>query len=293
MLLRNLLCLAVLMLLVPACGGGGGGGTPGTADGSAGGGQGGTGGSGGGTGAGLPANPGPQVALLVSNGHSPVAPDYMGVTTAPQLANAITGAGYTVETTTFTDDVTSYAAFVAKLGQIRDTWINGVQDPTRVVVVGHSHGVVRSHAAIRAVPDCPVELLVDLDGSSVGWSLLTHGPENAQIGGAPEGAYNLGVQILCPAHPAVMSAAGNHDLEDVVFPHVVKAYEVRSAELVINPANLTQFIPYDERWNARTDGTTTGLTCVYSGLGHAEAAIAGGLTMTGATNWILTQLATP
>jgi hypothetical protein len=284
--------LILLLLVVPACGGGSKGGSAGQADDTMSGGQGGGGASGGGE-TGLPANPGPQVALLVSNGHSPLVPDYMGVTMAPQLAAAIASAGYTVETTTFTDDAVSYAAFVAKLGQIRDTWINGVKDPTLVVVVGHSHGVVRSHAAVRAVPDCPVELLVDLDGSSVGWSLLTHGGENTQIGGAPEGAYNLGVQILCPAYPAVTSAGGNHDLEDVVFPHVVKGYEVRSGELVINPANLTQFIPYDERWNARTDGTTTGLTCVYSGLGHSEAALAGGITMTGATNWILAQLATP
>ena len=289
-MLRYALCFVVLLLLVPACGGGGKGGTPDTAAGEATGGQ---GGAGGGGEAGLPDNAGPQVALLVSNGHSPLAPDYMGVTLAPQLTNTLIGAGYTVETTTFTDDATSYAAFVAKLSAIRDTWINGVKDPTRVVIVGHSHGVVRSHAAIRAVQDCPVELLVDLDGSSIGWSVLTHGAENTQIGGAPEGAYNLGVQILCPAHPTITSAGGNHDLEDVVFPNVVKGYEVRSGELILDPANLPQLVPYDERWNARTDGTTTDLTCVYSGLGHSEVAIWGGITMTGATNWILTQLATP
>lgn len=240
---------------------------------------------------GLTPNPGPQIALLMSNGHSPVTPNYLSVGTGPQLTNAIAGAGYTVETTYYTDDLAGYAAFVAKLQDIRDNWIVGRSGPTRVVIVGHSHGCVRSHAAIRAVADCPIRLLVDLDGSSVGWTLLSHGAENAAIGGAPEGAYNINATIVCAAHPAVGSAPPPFDLEDVVFNSVDEAYEVRSADLIPNPANPLQLIPYDERWNARPDGTTGGLTCVYSGLNHAEAALAGGVTIAGVQAWILARLA--
>jgi len=235
-------------------------------------------------------NTGPDVALLISNGHSPLLPNYMAPVAGPQLENAILGAGFTVETTYFTDDGASYAAFVAKLQQIRDDWIAGKTGATKVVIVGHSHGCVRSHAATRAVTDCPVELLVDLDGSSVGWTALTHGPENAAIEGAPEGAYNLGVQLTCLTVP---SAGGPHDLEDVVFPHVTKCYEVRSGDVVLDPQNLGQFIQYDERWNARTDGSTTDLTCVFSNTLHAEVATAGGTTLAGVQAWILSELGTP
>ncbi len=268
--------------LLAACGGSGGGndavnnntGNTGTGGGNA------------GTGT---ANPGPGVALLMSNGHSPLLPNYLEPQTGPQLTGAIQAAGFTVETSYFADDQQGYVAFVAKLQQIRDNWIKGRANPTRVVIVGHSHGCVRSHAAMRALMDCPVELLVDLDGSSIGWSNpLAHG--NEDIGGAPEGAYNLGVQLT---RQNVASAGGPHDLEDVVFPQVSKAYEVRSGAMILNPNNITQLIEYDERWNARTDGSTTNLTYVFSNTPHAEVATAGGTTMAGVQAWITNELGTP
>ncbi len=245
---------------------------------------------------GLTPNPGPQVALLVCSGHSPLAPNYLATTAGPQLATAIQGGGYGLETTYFVDNAGGgatggYAQLVAKLEQIRDDWIVGRSNPTRVVLVGHSHGCVRTHAAVRAVPDCPIRLLVDLDGSSVGWSLLTHGGENGSLGGAPEGAYNVNATITCPAYPNVPSAPPPFDLEDIVFANVQEAYEVRSGDVILDPLNLPQLIEYDERWNARIDGTTTGLTCVYSGTNHSEVAVAGGTTLAAVQAWILTRLA--
>ena len=280
-----MICL-VLSLDLAACGGGSGpdDGTPSGAGQPTGGGT--PPPAPGGTGA---VNPGPQVALLISNGHSPLLPNYMTAATGPQLAGAIQAAGFTVQTSYFTDDGVSYQVFMNKLAQIRDEWINGVDIPTRIVVVGHSHGCVRSHAALRAVPDCPIEQLVDLDGSSVGWTSVTHGTENGLIGGAPEGAYNLGVQRTCAGVP---SAGGPHDLEDVVFAHVKKGYEVRSGDMVVNPQKLLQLIEYDERWNVRPDGSATNLTCVFSGTPHAEVA-APGVTLGGVQAWIVTQLTAP
>lgn len=289
------LVLAFLLLLA-ACGGGSGG-----SDGSdttlpGGGAGGGGGGSGGGAGGGPTPNPGPQIALLLCNGHSPI-PNYLITATGPQLAGALTGAGYTVETTYFVDSLGGttpggYTELVAKLQQIRDDWIVNRTNPTRVVLIGHSHGCVRSHAALRAVTDCPVRLLVDLDGSSLGWSLISHGGENASMGGAPEGAYAINQSITCAAFPAVPSAPPPFDLEDVVFPHVREAYEVRSGDVVLNPANPTQFIEYDERWNVRPDGTTTGLWCDFSGTLHLEPA-SPGPTLTRVQTWILQRLAVP
>lgn len=264
--------LPLTMLLLAACGGGSGGGDPAPDDGDL-------------------SGPRPDVALILSSGHSPSLPDYLtagGV--RDQLVGAIEASGRSVRALSFVDSGSSYLALVAALQQIHGQWIEGQATPTRVVVVGHSHGCVRSHAALRAVPECPVDLLVDLDGSSAGWSLaLVHGAENALIGGAPEGAYPLGVQITCP-DSGVGSAGGPHDLEDVVFPQVREAFEVRSGDVLPDPSNPFQWVEYDERWNARLDGSTTGLACHYSGTGHGEVALAGGLTLARVEAWILERL---
>lgn len=291
--MRSLL-LALFLVLSVACGGGSGDGTKaatGSGGGTAGGGAGGGGVGGGGT----TPNPGPQIALLLCNGHSPLAPNYLAALTGPQLEGALVAAGYTVETSYFTDDLGGgspggYGELVAKLEAIRDDWITNRTDPTRIVLIGHSHGCVRSHAAVRAVPDCPIRLLVDLDASSAGWSLLAHGSENTAMGGAPEGAYAIPATITCAAYPAVLSAPPPFDLEDVVFPTVEEAFEVRSGDVLLNPANPLQLIPYDERWNVRPDGSTTGLTCYFSGTPHGEVA-APGVTLTQVQNWILARLA--
>ena len=262
-------------LLLAACGGGSGGGSASP-------------------GSGTTANPGPQIALLLCNGHSPV-PNYLAAATGPQLEGALQSAGYTVQTSYFVDELTDattggYVQLVAKLEQIRDDWITDRSDPTRVVIAGHSHGCVRMHAALRAVTDCPIRLMIDLDGNSIGWTLVGHGSENAAMGGAPEGAYDIAATITCPNHPTITSAPPPFDLEDVVFPHVQEAFEVRAASLIPNPANPIQLIPYDERWNARLDGSTTGLTCYYSGRTHTEAG-APGLTLNAVQAWMLARLA--
>ncbi|MDJ0973762.1 MAG: hypothetical protein QNJ98_04825 [Planctomycetota bacterium] len=271
---------AALLLLFVSVGCGGGGGT---------------GDAGAGTVPGPTPNPGPQVALLVCSGFSPFDPNYLEASTGPQLVAAIQGAGYSLEASYFADDLgggaePGYTDLVAKLEQIRDDWIVGQSNPTQIVIVSHSYGCVRSHAAVRAVPDCPVRMMVDLDGSSVGWTLLTHPGDNPTQGGAPEGAYGINATIVCPAHPTVPSAPPPFDLEDVVFPNVEEAYEVRSGALIVNPANPFTLIEYDERWNARLDGSTTGLTCVFSGTDHSEVAQAGGTTLAGAQAWILARL---
>ena len=49
----------------------------------------------------------------------------------------------------------------------RDTWVADFEDPTRVLVVAHSHGVVWAHTALHVVDDLPVEFMIDFDGKSV------------------------------------------------------------------------------------------------------------------------------
>jgi hypothetical protein len=271
--------VGVGVLVLPAACGGGGPGAPaaGLVD----------------PGATPPPNPGPDVALVLVSGHAFVsAPSYLEDTAGAFLGAALVDAGYTVETFAYVDDgdggaFPGYTALLDDLQAIHDDWIDGRPDPTRILLVPHSHGGVWAHGAARALPDVPIHLLVDLDVSSNAWSLL-HASETALLGGDPEGAHTLPVEITCPQFPDLASEAGTqHDLEDVVFPNVHFALEVRSGDVVPNPL---QFEMYDERWNGRLDGSVVGLDCYASDTDHLEVQSASGATLAFVRDWILSRL---
>jgi len=294
-MMRRVPFLVLLVLLsaglaLPGCGGGSGSGS-GASQGA------GTGGGGGGGGGGttpLP-NPGPQIALLMVSGHSfGTIPSYLEGSAGPFLQSALRTAGYSVETSYFTDDLGGgtpggYAELLAKLQSIFQDWIQGRADATRIVIVPHSHGGVRAHSAIRAAAQVPVRLLADLDCSSNGWTLV-HPGEGTAMGGEPIDAYVINATVTCNAFPNVGSEAGvQYDIEDVVFDNVQEALEVRTGDVVVNPL---QFEPYDERWNARLDGSTRGMTCYFSNSSHLEPTLATGTTLPFVRDWILGRLAT-
>ena len=58
---------------------------------------------------------------------------------------------------------------MVELPWVRDNWIADFDNPTRIIVLAHSHGTVWAHSALFLVPDLPVDILVDLDGVSLGW----------------------------------------------------------------------------------------------------------------------------
>jgi hypothetical protein len=243
----------------------------------------------------------PQVVLLGVGGHSPIgqAATYLETSALPWLEGELTQAGYTVETHGFVDggDATKgFPALLARLQAVRDAYVTGQATPSRVILLAHSHGGPWAHAATRDVPDCPIRCLVDLDTNSYGWS-LTHTPDNALLGGSPDDAYTIPVNVNPPAYPTITSEPGFlYDLEDVVFPSVRDALEVVTAELVPNLANPLQWQRYDTRWNARLDGTLTGLTPLYVLTLHAEPVLPpaqGGTTLPQVRDWILARLATP
>lgn len=288
--MRLPLVFAVCLLLT-ACGGGGGG----TDDAGGGSTPGGGGGvtpppAGGGGGGGTTLNPGPQIALLMVNGHAfGTLPNYLATATGPFLDGALVASGYTVETSYYVDDAAGYAALLLKLQAILDTWITNRTNPTRIVIVPHSHGGVRSHSAIRAKPLVPVRLLADLDTSSNGWGLV-HPGENAALGGAPIDAHVINGAVGCAQFPLLLNEAGTlFDVEDVVFDNVQEALEVRTGDVVPNPLQVEM---YDERWNARLDGSQRGLWCHWSATLHSEPTLPAGVTLPFVRDWILGRLAT-
>jgi hypothetical protein len=246
-------------------------------------------GGGGSSGAGgaLDLGPAPDVALLLVSGHdfSGGDPAYLRHDAGPEIAAALDGAGLDVAVSHFVDDTVAsppfggYVDLVAMLEAIRDQWAD---DGTLVVVVAHSHGGVWAHGAIRAVPTLPIDALVDLDCSSFGWDVSGHAGDSVFLGLEPADAYDVGVDVTNPAYPGVPSQPGGvYDLEDVVFDHVAFELEVRSAD---SPTGGERF---DEKWNCRVSGTTTGLTGYYSGSSHAEVHQSGGTTLGVVTDWLL------
>ncbi len=243
----------------------------------------------------------PDVVLIGIGGHAPVgqAATYLETTFLPWLAGELVQAGYTVETHGFIDAASGAQGFgdlTARLATVRDTYIVGKASPTRVVMLAHSHGGVWAHAATRDVPDCPIRCFVDLDTNSYGWS-LAHTPDNAVLGGSPDNAYVIGVNVNPPAFPAITSEPGFlYDLEDVIFPSVRDALEVVTADLVPVLTGVPGLQRYDTRWNARPDGTTTGITPLYVPVLHGEPVLTptqGGTTSVTVRDWILARLLTP
>lgn len=270
--------LLALVLLVAGCGGGGGG-------------RSGGGGSGGGGG---PPPPKQQIVLVCVSGHNGLldgnpSPSYLQYDAGPEIANDLEVAGYDVTPAYFADDAFAVGAYggyldlVSYLEVLRDSF---VPFGGKVVVLAHSHGGVWAHGAIRAVPGLAVACEVDLDLSSYGWGIVGHDIDNGYLGGDPRDDYYLGVDYTVPAYPSVPSETGGwYDLEDVVFSNVARALEVRSGDSPLGGEW------YDERWNARADGTTTGLYYYYAATSHGAVHATGSPTLSLVRTWLRARLA--
>lgn len=95
------------------------------------------------------------------------------------LEGVIEDEGLSVETWTYVDELYSwtrgsevlvygYLALVQDLEWVEQNWIADFDNPTRIVLLGHSHGVVWAHSAAIAV-EVPIEVLIDLDGVCMNW----------------------------------------------------------------------------------------------------------------------------
>jgi hypothetical protein len=52
---------------------------------------------------------------------------------------------------------------------VQENWVANYDNPSRSVVLAHSHGTVWAHAALVLYPEMDVDILIDLDGVSTGW----------------------------------------------------------------------------------------------------------------------------
>jgi len=157
------------------------------------------------------------------------------------------------------------AGFVDLVGTLELTflaWMNGYDNPTRIVMVGHGHGVVWTHLAAHVAPHVPIEVLVDLDGMSAGWDddegYFGVGDEwPASIPGFvsdDDQTWPIEEWIAEDSWP-VSGVADPQDIEDVVPPNVVLNLEVHSTP---NDFQASSDV-FDGDPNNRSDGGTQGI----------------------------------
>ena len=267
--------VGLLLLGIPACGGGGGGG--------------------GGGGSGPPLPPAPDISLLFVSGHNgrfDGAPSESYLQEPGEIGPAIVAdlqrAGYSLTADYFVDDAFTvnghggYLALVDVMEYIRDEY---APRGTRVVVIAHSHGGVWAHQAIRSVPGLAIAALVDLDCNSYGWGIVGHDIQNDFIDGDPRDVFDIGLVVTPFAYPTIPSEqTGQYDVEDVVFMNVTAAFEVRTGD---SPLGGEWF---DEKWTIRRDGTTGGIAYHYSGTDHNEPRDPLGPTYPRVHSWLVSVL---
>ncbi len=200
------------------------------------------------------------------------------VGTTAHITAPLIEAGYSVEVWAYADELYNRDAQTAKLlpgegepitfgflqlhddlNALRDAWIADFDDPTRVLVVAHSHGVVWAHTALHVVDDLPVELLVDLDGVSMGWE------EDSLLAGFGDdwddaiSQYNQKYDVVWPFNIGDAEAGwslpevnGAQDVEDVIPDSVLFNLEVQ--------ADFSLLFPFpDDDDNHRLDGSGDGI----------------------------------
>ena len=235
----------------------------------------------------------PDVALFFVSGHNPngQAYSYLSLTgdAGPQLVADLEATGHSVTAFYYVDDANplngygGYLQLISDLQYAKDNW---APYGTRIAIVAHSHGVVWTHAAVRIFPDLTITAQVDLDASSYGWGVVGHTAQNSVLGYDPRDAFRIVQLATCPSGPSHPSEATDlYDVEDVVFPNVQYALEVRGGELA--PFGL-EF--YDEKWNVRSDGQLHGMSCYFAGTSHSEVHAASGITLPVVSSWLKDHL---
>ncbi|MGY2893767.1 hypothetical protein [Deinococcus sp. UYEF24] len=175
--------------------------------------------------------------------------------TVHRVVQAQIGAGRTVPA-----DQDGFLQLEDRLNTAYADWMRGRSNPTRIVLLAHSHGVVWTHALTRAHPEVPISAMIDLDGVCDFWEMDNRRfiqtyvqAYVARVGRNPWG-FNL-------ADSCGSVRVGNlrYDLKDVVYPNVQADLEVQSVHLLGGGGSVVANAPYDGLQNIRTDGTRQGV----------------------------------
>lgn len=197
---------------------------------------------------------------------------------AELLRESFTGAGYTLYEEHFADllyhpdgngdglsddpDKLAFTDLLESLDWIYANWIADFDDPTRIVLVAHSHGTTWAHIAVSIRPDIPIEYLVTLDGVCFAWD-CEHGDDMQDWMAASGEQYPYDLSDPCDAFD-IPGQSEPLSVKDVVFPNVHVNLEVRSSDFLVS----------DCCRNYRLDGSRTGIATYDSAESHGDVTLA-------------------
>lgn len=167
-----------------------------------------------------------------------------------------------------------FLELVDLLEWIHANWIHGFRNPTRIVLLAHSHGCVWAHMAASVVQHIPIDYLISLDGNCLNWGASYRSDIDLYFSqnGNP---FPWDIRYPCDVW-RIPGLSELQDTEDVVTPNVAINLEVRSAYIVT-----------DFQINHRTDGSRFNVTTFDSTRDdHAGVHDPGGESMP----WVLSQL---
>ncbi|MDB5045105.1 MAG: hypothetical protein JWQ08_1155 [Deinococcus sp.] len=180
-----------------------------------------------------------------------------------------------------------FGALLADFERLKNGWLKG-PNPPRVVLLGHSQGVVWLHYLTRIYPDVPFALQIDLDGICTAWR-ADHAPGIRGLPAPPKGVpgpLNACGSLQVPGAPLL--ARGALNLKDLVWPNVALNLEVQSKRLPArtNGSGLLINYLFDPVRNARLDGSATGIqTYVSAREDHSAVSYPG----SDALRWVLAR----
>lgn len=180
-------------------------------------------------------------------------------------------------------DELGFLQLLDAIEHVYENWIDGVADPARLVIVGHSHGATWAHIAVGVTPHVPVDYLVTLDGICFEWE-----PEHnqtisdwfaAQPGGNP---FPWDISTPCDRW-TIPGLSSPLDTKDVPFDHVAWNLEVQGNTLLLQ----------DCCDNRRLDGSTTGIETFPGPDGHSEVDEANSVSMAWVADRIVARETAP
>ncbi|MEM8883770.1 MAG: hypothetical protein AAGD14_06875 [Planctomycetota bacterium] len=146
---------------------------------------------------------------------------------------------------------------IRDLEEIYETWVKDQAEPTRIVILAHSHGAVWAHNVIAALPDIPIDILVSIDGVTTQWE-SDHADSLTDWFNANGNPFAFDLRDVSDAW-LVNSVA--RDTKDVAFDTIGVNIEVQSNDFLI----------FDDVDNLRIDGSETGIRRLFaSGDDHGE-----------------------
>ncbi|MEM6428699.1 MAG: PKD domain-containing protein [Deinococcota bacterium] len=184
-----------------------------------------------------------------------------GARTLQTLQNTLQAEGYSVEyqsyaarlsadvPSVFTDPPVGYLEAEAYLENVYNDWIDGFDNPTRVITVGHSHGTVWMNLLLFNQPDISVDYAISLDGICLVW-WDDHEPSIQDYYDRQGFMRPFPLASGSPCNRIEVSGQLSlKDLNDVMPDNVRVNLEVQAG----------RFIPSDTQENFRLDGSRQGI----------------------------------